>query len=90
MNREYIQNFQVTEATRIQDFQEICRFLEQVREEQYTVFVHGRGKRKSVARNTWNYSGVFWNDRQSTIGTPPFFRGGIITARLIRMPHSCT
>ena len=28
LNREYIQSFQVTEATRTQDLQEICRFLE--------------------------------------------------------------
>ena len=46
-NREYLQSFQVTEATRTQDLQEICRFLEQVCEEQNTAFVHGRGKRKS-------------------------------------------
>ena len=46
-NQEYIQSFQVTEATRTQDLQEICRFLEQICEEQDTVFVHGRGKRKS-------------------------------------------
>ncbi len=45
--QEYIQSFQVTEGARTQDFQEICRFLEQVCEEQHTVFVHGRGKRKS-------------------------------------------
>ena len=74
LNREYIQSFQVTEATRTQDLQEICRFLEQVCEEQHTVFVHGRGKRKAVTRNTWNCSGVFWNVRQSTTGTPPVFR----------------
>lgn len=47
LNQEYIQSFQVTEATRTQDLQEICRFLEQVCEEQHTGFVHGRGKRKS-------------------------------------------
>ena len=47
LNREYIQSFQVTEATRTQDLQEICRFLEQACKEQHTVFVHGRGKRKS-------------------------------------------
>ena len=47
MNQEYIQSFQATESTRTQDLQEICRFLEQVCEEQHTVFVYGRGKRKS-------------------------------------------
>ena len=33
--------------TRAQDIQKICCFIEQVCEEQHTVFVHGRGKRKS-------------------------------------------
>ena len=47
LNQEYIQSFQATESTRTQDLQEICRFLEQVCEEQHTVFVYGRGKRKS-------------------------------------------
>lgn len=47
LNQEYIQSFRVTEDTRTQDLQEICRFLEQACEEQHTVFVHGRGKRKS-------------------------------------------
>ena len=47
LNQEYIQSFQVTESTRIQDLQELCRFLEQDCEEQHTVFVYGRGKRKS-------------------------------------------
>ena len=50
LNQEYIQSFQVTETTRTQEFQEICRFLEQVCEEQHTVFVHGRGKQKSRNR----------------------------------------
>ena len=39
LNQEYIQSFQATESTRTQDLQEICRFLEQVCEEQHTVFV---------------------------------------------------
>lgn len=47
LNQEYMQDFRVTETTRMQDLQDICRFLEQVCEEQHTVFVHGRGKRKS-------------------------------------------
>ena len=47
LNQEYIQSFQKTEVTRTQNLQEICRFLEQVCEEQHTVFVHGRGERKS-------------------------------------------
>ncbi len=42
-----MKSFQVTEATRRQDLLEIFRFLEQVCEEHHTVFVHGRGKRKS-------------------------------------------
>lgn len=47
LNQEYIQSFRVSKATRTQDLQEIYRLLEQVCEEQHTVFVHGRGKRKS-------------------------------------------
>ncbi|CUO41341.1 hypothetical protein [Enterocloster clostridioformis] len=47
INQEYIQSFCVKEATRTEDLQNICRFLEQVCREQQTVFVHGRGKRKS-------------------------------------------
>ena len=47
LNQEYIQSFQVAENTRTQDLQEICRFLEGVCKDQHTVFVHGRGKRKS-------------------------------------------
>ena len=47
LNQEYIQSFQKTEVTRTQNLQEICRFLEQVCEEQHTVFVHGRGEWKS-------------------------------------------
>ena len=47
LNQEYIQSFFVTEDTRIQDLQKICRFLEQICKEQHIVFVHGRGKRKS-------------------------------------------
>ena len=46
-NQEYTQSFCVSEETRAQDIQKICRFLEQVCKEQHTVFVHGRGKRKS-------------------------------------------
>ena len=46
LNQEYIQSFHVSEETRVQDLQKICRFLEQICEEQHTVFVHGRGKRK--------------------------------------------
>ena len=47
LNQEYMQSFCVLEETRTQDLQKICRFLEQVCEAQHTVFVHGRGKRKS-------------------------------------------
>lgn len=47
LNREYLQSFSVTEETRTQDLQKVCRFLEQICKEQDTVFVHGKGKRKS-------------------------------------------
>lgn len=47
LNKEYIQSFFVAEETRTQNLQVICRFLEQICKEQHTIFVHGRGKRKS-------------------------------------------
>ncbi len=47
LNREYLQFFRVSKETRTQDIQKICCFIEQVCEEQHTVFVHGRGRRKS-------------------------------------------
>ena len=47
LNQEYLQSFLVAEESTTQDLQKICRFLEQVCKEQHTVFVHGRGKRKS-------------------------------------------
>lgn len=47
LNQEYMQSFCVLDETRTQDLQKICRFLERTCEEQHTVFVHGRGKRKS-------------------------------------------
>lgn len=47
LNREYIQSFCISEETRAQDLQKICRFLEQTCRQQHTVFVYGKGKRKS-------------------------------------------
>ena len=47
LNREYLQSFSVSKETRTHDIQKICCFIEQICEEQHTVFVHGRGKRKS-------------------------------------------
>ncbi len=47
LNREYMQSFCVSEESRAQDLQKICRFLEQVCKEQHSIFVHGRGRRKS-------------------------------------------
>ncbi len=47
LNQDYVQSFVVNQETRTQDLQNICRFLEEICEEQHTVFVQGRGKRKS-------------------------------------------
>lgn len=47
LNTEYLQTFVVNPETRIMDLQNICCFLEQICAEQHTLFVHGRGKRKS-------------------------------------------
>ncbi len=47
LNQEYICGFHVGEESRTCDLQEICRFLEEKCRQDGTVFVHGRGKRKS-------------------------------------------
>ena len=47
LNQEYLCRFLVGEETRTQDLQEICRFLDEKCRVDGTVFVHGRGKRKS-------------------------------------------
>ena len=47
LNQDYFQSFHVDEATRSKDLQKICRFLDGICLEQRTVFVHGKGKRKS-------------------------------------------
>ena len=47
LNQEYFCQFHVEEEIRTRDLQGICRFLEEKCKEEGTVFVHGRGKRKS-------------------------------------------
>lgn len=47
LNQEYMKSFCVSEDTRTTDLQKVGRFLEGICEEHHTVFVHGRGKRKS-------------------------------------------
>ena len=47
LNQEYLCRFRVGEEVRTQDLQKICRFLEEKCRVDGTVFVHGRGKRKS-------------------------------------------
>ena len=47
LNQEYLCQFCVGEETRTRDLQEICRFLDEKCKVDGTVFVHGRGKRKS-------------------------------------------
>ena len=47
LNREYRQSFCIEESSRTKDLREICRFLEDICKDQNTVFVHGRGRRKS-------------------------------------------
>ena len=47
LNREYLQSFSVSPETRTQDLQAIVLFLEERCRIENTVFVHGRGKRKS-------------------------------------------
>ena len=47
LNREYLQTFSISPDTRTQDLQDILRFLKERCQTENTVFVHGRGKRKS-------------------------------------------
>ena len=47
LNREYLKDFSVTLETRTQDLQKIVSFLERQCQTDNTVFVRGRGKRKS-------------------------------------------
>ena len=47
LNREYLQDFSVAPETRTQDLQKIVLFLEERCQTENTVFVYGRGKRKS-------------------------------------------
>lgn len=47
LNREYLQSFSVSPESRTQDLQDIVLFLEERCRTEHTVFVHGRGKRKS-------------------------------------------
>ncbi len=47
LNDDYLQSFCISEETCTQNLRENCRFLEQVCEEEHTVFVHGKGKRKT-------------------------------------------
>ena len=47
LNKDYICGFHVGEGSRIRDLQKICRFLEERCRTDGTVFVHGKGKRKS-------------------------------------------
>ena len=47
LNREYLQDFSTVPETRTQDLQKIVLFLEGRCRTDNTVFVHGRGKRKS-------------------------------------------
>ena len=47
LNHEYMQSFSVKIDSRIQDLQTITRYLENKCQQDGTVFVYGRGKRKS-------------------------------------------
>ena len=53
LNREYIQSFSVSKETRTEDLQRIMDFLDRYCREHAVVFVHGRGKRKSIQQKYW-------------------------------------
>ena len=48
LNQEYMQTFSVEKESRTEDIQRIVEFLDRYCREQKVLFVHGRGKRKSV------------------------------------------
>lgn len=53
LNKEYQQDFSAASETRTRDLQKIVLFLEQCCQAENTVFVHGRGKRKSRNQRYW-------------------------------------
>ncbi len=48
LNHEYVKDFSIFKETRTQDLETIFAFLENYCKEHRIVFVHGRGKRKSI------------------------------------------
>ena len=48
LNREYIQSFSVSKDNRTVDLQMIVDFMEQYCQDHHVIFVHGRGKRKTL------------------------------------------
>lgn len=48
LNHEYMKDFSISRETRTKDLQTIMEFLEIYCQEEQVVFVHGRGKRKTV------------------------------------------
>ncbi|MDU5207313.1 MAG: hypothetical protein E6182_15225 [Clostridioides difficile] len=67
LNRDYMKSLCVSESARTADLQKICWFLKDICEEYHTVFVHGRGKRKSREQR---YLELFrrFQERQITYG----------------------
>ena len=56
LNKEYIQSFTITKENRTKDLEKIFDYLQELCIENEVIFVHGRGKRKSIHQNTMNYS----------------------------------
>lgn len=58
-NREYLQPFRVRRETRTADLQRIVNYLKDYCPEKAVVFVHGRGKRKSMHQQYFELFGRF-------------------------------
>ena len=48
LNNEYIQSFTITKENRTKDLEKIFDYIQELCIENEVIFVHGRGKRKSI------------------------------------------
>ena len=90
LNREYLQDFLVAPETRTQDLQKIVLFLEERCQTENTVFVYGRGKRKSRNQRYFELFRRFL-ERQSVYDWhTASFQGRNNYCKRIRMQPLCT
>ncbi len=70
LNREYMKSFCISEEDRVSDLQGIVDYLKDYCLRHGVVFVHGRGKRKSVHQRYFELFRRFL-DRQLLYGSAP-------------------